>query len=82
MNATDKEPSEAVIPVIVGALGVVTGVTADDATETVPVPAALDALTLNVYGVPFDKPVTVADADVDTPSANVAHDTPSLNSTT
>ena len=57
----------------VGAPGVVTGVTAEDAVETVPVPAALVALTLNVYGVPFVKPVTVADPDVDVPSANIVH---------
>ena len=66
----------------VGAPGVVRGVTADDAVETVPVPAVFVALTRNVYAVPFVKPVTVALAVVDVPSANVAHDTPSLNSTT
>ena len=67
---------------LVGASGTVRGVTAEDAAETTPVPATLVALTRNVYGVPFVKPVTVALADVEVPSANVAHDTPSLNSTT
>ena len=66
----------------VGALGTVRGVTAAETVDVAPVPATLVALTRNVYDVPFVKPVTVADADVEVPSANVAHDTPSLNSTT
>ena len=66
----------------VGGSGTAAGVTADDTVETALVPATLVALTRNVYDVPFVKPVTVADADVEVPSANVAHDTPSLNSTT
>ena len=82
MNATDNEPSEAVIPVIVGAPGVVTGVTEDDAVETVPVPAVLVALTRNVYAVPFVKPVTVAEADVDVPSANTVYVVPSVDDST
>ena len=75
------DPVAVAVP-IVGALGTVRGVTAEDVAETTPVPATLVALTRNVYDVPFVKPVTVADADVEVPSANVAHDTPSLNSTT
>ena len=58
------------------------GVTDADTTDVAPVPAALVALTLNVYAVPFVNPVTVALAAVDTPSAKVAHVAPSLNSTT
>ena len=66
----------------VGAPGTVRGVTADDAVETVPVPAALDALTRNVYAVPFVKPVTVAEADVDVPSANTVYVDPSVEDST
>jgi hypothetical protein len=40
-------------------------VTAEDATEAVPVPLALIALTLNVYEVFAVKPVTVQDVDVE-----------------
>ena len=66
----------------VGAPGTVRGVTADDAVETVPVPAALVALTRNVYAVPFVKPVTVADAVVDVPSANTVYVVPSVDDST
>ena len=67
---------------LVGAPGTVRGVTADDAVETVPVPAALVALTLNVYGVPLVKPVTVALAVVEVPSANVVHVVPFVEDST
>ena len=65
----------------VGAPGTVRGVTADDVTVA-PVPMLLMALTRNVYDVPFTKPVTVVPVVADVPSANVAQETPSLNSTT
>ena len=68
--------------VIVGAEGIVDGVAAVETADVAPVPTTLVALTRNVYDVPFVKPVTVANADVEVPSANVDHDTPSLNSTT
>jgi hypothetical protein len=45
----------------VGAPGTVRGVTAALATDTADVPAALVAVTVNVYAVPFVRPVTVAD---------------------
>ena len=44
--------------------------------EAGPVPARLTAETLNVYVVPFDSPVTVVDAVVEVPSANVVHVVP------
>ena len=66
----------------VGAPGVVRGVTEPDAVETVPVPAALVALTRNVYAVPFVKPVTVALAAVDVPSANTVYVVPSVDNST
>ena len=54
----------------VGALGTVRGVTAAETADVAPVPAVFVALTRNVYAVPFVKPVIVAAADVDVPSAN------------
>ena len=78
MKATDNEPLEGVIAVIVGAEGVVDGVTAAETVDVAPVPAALVALTRNVYDVPFVKPVTVADAEVEVPSANVVQIAPEL----
>ena len=65
----------------VGAPGTVRGVTELE-VPVAPVPEALVALTRNVYAVPLTKPVTVALAVVDVPSAKVAHEVPSLNSTT
>ena len=81
VHVRDTCVSPAVPDTDVGAPGVVTGVTEFD-VAVAPVPAAFDALTLNVYAVPFTNPVTVVEAVVDVPSAKVAHDVPSLNSTT
>ena len=80
VKATDALP--AVPATEVGAPGTVRGVTADDAVETVPVPAVFVALTRNVYAVPFVKPVTVAEADVDVPSANTVYVVPSVEDST
>ena len=55
-----------------GAPGTVRGVTELD-EAVAPVPTAFVALTRNVYAVPFVKPVTVAEAVVDVPSANTVH---------
>ena len=52
VKATDKEPSEAVIAVIVGALGVVRGVAAVVAVAA-PLPMALIARICTLYEVPF-----------------------------
>jgi len=43
----------------VGAPGTVDGVAAADATEAAPVPDAFVAVTVNVYAVPFVRPVIV-----------------------
>jgi hypothetical protein len=43
----------------VGALGTVDGVAEFDATEAALVPARFVAVTVNVYAVPFVRPVTV-----------------------
>jgi hypothetical protein len=43
----------------VGAPGVVIGVTDADAVEAAEFPAALVAITVNVYAVPLVRPVTV-----------------------
>ena len=56
---------------IVGAPAAVPGTTAELAEEYEPVPAAFTAATWNVYDVPFDNPVTLADAPELVPSANV-----------
>jgi hypothetical protein len=42
-----------------GLTGGLTGVAAAEASEAGPVPAALVAVTVNVYGVPLARPVTV-----------------------
>ena len=44
---------------VVGAPGVVAGTAAELADEALPVPAAFVAVTVNVYEVPFVKPVNV-----------------------
>ena len=44
---------------IVGAPGTPAGVTLFDAAEAGPVPIALVAVTVNVYAVPFSRPLTV-----------------------
>jgi hypothetical protein len=54
-----------------GASGVVRGEALPDAEENKPVPAALTAATRKTYGVPFVKPVTVAEVDAETESLNV-----------
>jgi hypothetical protein len=40
-------------------VGVVAGVTADEAIEALPVPTLLVAVTVKVYAVPFTMPATV-----------------------
>ena len=51
-------PATALTPV--GASGVVAGVTEFDALDAVLVPTAFVAVTVNVYVVPFESPVTVS----------------------
>ena len=48
VNATDAEASPAVATKLVGAPGVVRGITADDETDATLSPRALVAFTLNV----------------------------------
>ena len=43
----------------VGAPGAVAGTAAADATDATPVPAEFVAVTVNVYEVPLERPVTV-----------------------
>ena len=64
VNVHDEPPPEreaAAVPVMPG-IGVETvsrgGVTAEDAVDAAPVPAALVAVTVKVYGVPLVRPVT------------------------
>ena len=64
VNATvaDVDPAAATAP-MVGAPGTVTGVTGADAADTAEVPPAFVAVAVNVYAVPFDRPVTSQDPD-------------------
>ncbi len=48
---------------ILGASGTVAGVTELLALDAVLVPTAFVAVTVNVYAVPFDRPVTVSGED-------------------
>jgi hypothetical protein len=57
LNPPDSNPSENATFVYSDNAGC--GDTADDADEARPVPTALIAATVKVYGVPFDSPVTV-----------------------
>jgi hypothetical protein len=60
-QVTVAEPSPAVAVTPVGAPGTVgpVGVTEFEGSEGAPVPTALVAVTVNVYAVPFVRPVTV-----------------------
>ena len=66
VNATvadvDVDPAAATAP-MVGAPGTVTGVTGAEGADTAEVPPAFVAVTVNVYAVPFDRPVTSQDPD-------------------
>jgi len=61
VHDTVAEVSEVVATALtpVGAPGAVAGVAAADAVEAAPVPTPLVAVTVNVYGVPLVRPVTV-----------------------
>ena len=59
VNVTVACAFPAVAVPMVGAPGTVAGVTLLDAAEAGPVPTALVAVTVNVYAVPFARPVTV-----------------------
>ena len=56
-TSTEESPNTPDIPV--GAPGTVAGTTADDADEAEPAPALFVAVTVNVYDVPFARPLTV-----------------------
>ncbi len=60
-DTTDDPFAAPVALTAVGAPGTVDGVTAADADEAEPVPDTFVAVTLNVYEVPFVRPVTVQD---------------------
>ena len=63
LTVAEPLPGRADAPV--GAAGAVApaGVTAFDGADAGPVPTALVAVTVNVYVVPFVRPVTVADGE-------------------
>ena len=50
--------------------------TGEDSVLVAPVAAALVALTLKVYVVPFVRPVTTAEVAVEVPSTKVDHEPP------
>ena len=58
-DTTDWALAFAVADTEVGAPGAVAGTTAPEAVDGEPVPAALVAVTVNVYEVPLVRPVTV-----------------------
>ncbi len=60
VHVTVAEASPAVADAPVGASGMVIGVTALDGIDAGPVPAALVAVTVNVYVVPLARPENVA----------------------
>ena len=64
VNATvaDVDPAAVTTP-MVGAPGTVTGVTGADGADAAEVPPAFVAVAVNVYAVPFDRPVTSQDPD-------------------
>jgi hypothetical protein len=57
--ATRSWPTPGVIEAIVGAPGTVRGVTLLDGADAIDGPVALVAVTVNVYAVPFARPLTV-----------------------
>jgi len=60
VHDTETEVSPAgVATTLVGGSGTVAGVTAFDALDAGPAPAAFVAVTVKVYSVPFERPVTV-----------------------
>jgi hypothetical protein len=59
VNATLALALPAVAVPIVGAPGIVAGVTLLEVDEDAPVPVLLVAVTVNVYAVPFASPFTV-----------------------
>ena len=59
LNVTVASPFPRVAVPMVGASGVVAGVTLFEADEADPVPTAFVAVTVNVYAVPLVRPITV-----------------------
>ena len=72
VHDTAAEIFPAIAETPVGAPGLVAGVTALEAPEAAPSPTPLVATTVNVYGVPFVKPLTLQDLA----APFVSHDLP------
>jgi len=66
---------------LVGAPGVVRGVIADEADEAEPVPTSLMVEMRKVYAVPFVRPVTVYEVEVEPVSAVTSDHDPEFFST-
>jgi hypothetical protein len=63
VQETEEVVSPAVAATPVGTPGGPTGVTEFDAADAGPTPTLFVAVTVNVYAVPFVRPVTVHDVD-------------------
>jgi hypothetical protein len=74
VNATDSEPSDGVMPEIVGAVGGPVGVSGPDGDEKEPWPTELTAATSNSYAVPFVSDPTMHDVAVPVHDVAVVHD--------
>ena len=59
VKLTDALPFPSIALTLVGAPGTVDGMAPTDAEDEIPVPIKLVAATVNVYEVPFTRPVTV-----------------------
>ncbi len=59
MKANESDPSEGVVPVMVGAPGGPVGVRGPDGAEKAPWPMELTAATSNSYATPFVSELTV-----------------------
>lgn len=70
---TATEPAEAVTLSAVGTPGAALGVTASETVVQTLVPREFLAATRNTYAVPFVKPVTVKEVEVETALATVDH---------
>jgi hypothetical protein len=71
VNVIVASPFPPVATTLVGALGVVAGVTELLVPDGMLVPTALVAVTVNVYAVPLFKPVTVIGLPVEVANAPV-----------
>jgi hypothetical protein len=63
VHETETRPSPAIASILVGASGIVNGVTGTEGNERGELPAKLAAVTVKTYDVPLDSPSTSHDVD-------------------